>query len=83
MAEQLFKLESGNIFRWEDVETCLIKGQYNEMLGVVLKEYYKQYDFPPIESPPNPQTPSVPNFLNSNYCLTIDSCRKTPVGVPA
>lgn len=50
------------IFRWKDVETFLIRSQYNEMLNFVITEYEAQY-------------PSIqPNFLNINSCLTIDRC---------
>ncbi len=64
----LFKQDL-NIFKWKDVETFLIRSQYNEMLDFVIAKYNNQY--PSDEPLPSGQ----PNFLNRNYCLTIEPCR--------
>jgi len=66
----LFKQES-NIFKWKDIETFLIRSQYNEMLDFVMKEYDTiQYPVPAGENRPAGQ----PSFLNRNNCLTIEPC---------
>jgi hypothetical protein len=70
MAEKLFKL-NGNIFEWRNIETFLVRSQYNELLYEVLTEYKEQYN---LENADNSPKPRRPNFLNKNYCLTIESC---------
>jgi hypothetical protein len=63
MENKLFKQEN-NIFQWKDVKTWLIRSQYNEMLKLVLNEYLG-----------NQYKSTLPNFLNNNYCLTIEKCK--------
>jgi len=65
--EPLFKTDK-NIFLWTDVETFLIKSQYNEMLLTVNNEYEVQY-------PSN--KPNKPSFLNKFNCLTLEPCHAT------
>ena len=53
-------VESKNAFRWKNIKPFGVRNQYNEMLNLVVNEYFsKQY------------TTSLPNFLNKNYCLTL------------
>jgi hypothetical protein len=55
-----------NTFRWQDVKTWLLRSQYNETLKLVVREYFgTQYTNPEL----------LPNFLNSELCLTIKDCR--------
>lgn len=62
-----------NIFKWKDVKTFLIRSQYNEMLDFVMTNYIEQYPIP--TTPANQVRPAgQPNFLNRNYCLTIEPC---------
>ena len=62
-----------NIFKWKDIETFLIRSQYNEMLNFVMTNYIAQYPIPSL--PPNQVRPAgQPNFLNRNYCLTLEPC---------
>jgi len=72
MEELLFNTDRNN-FGWDDIETFLIRSQYNEMLDFVITEYDKQYALVPA-SPPSKKPPR-PNFLNKNFCLTIDRCQ--------
>jgi hypothetical protein len=56
---KLFKSEI-NTFQWKDIKPFHVRNQYNELLNLVVNEYFtKQY--------PN----NLPNFLNKNYCLTL------------
>jgi hypothetical protein len=68
MAEIRLFVEDLNIFTWTDIETFLIRSQYNELLDFVIGEYEKQYKPPALDKPPRP------NFLNINRCLTIERC---------
>ena len=72
MAEQLFNTDKNN-FEWKDIETFLIRSQYNEMLKTVITEYENQYALVP--SSPSSKKPARPNFLNNNFCLTIQRCQ--------
>ena len=57
-------VESKNAFRWKDNKPFHIRNKYNELLNIVVNEYFsKQY----------PTTTSPPNFLNKNYCLTLSN----------
>jgi hypothetical protein len=58
--------ETQKIFRWKEIETYLIRSQYNEVLNFVLVEYERQYQ-PPYKLP-------APNFRNNNFCLTLENC---------
>ncbi len=58
----LFK-QDAKIFKWQDVETFLIRSQYNEILDFVIKQYDIDY------------AAGKPNFLNRNSCLTIELCQ--------
>ena len=68
METDLFQ-EPENTFFWGNLQTWAIRSQYNELLNKVLGEYANQYD----TSDPNGR--DVPNFLNTNYCLTIGLCQ--------
>ena len=72
MAENLFKL-NGNIFEWRDIETFLLRSQYNELLYFVLTQYEQQFNL--VNASPSSK-PKRPNFLNKNYCLTIEFCER-------
>src|SRR5215203_2641268 len=65
MAELFIK--DDNIFRWTDVETFLIRSQFNEMLFSIINEYDIQYPF------------TKPSFLNKNNCLTLERCRDSRI----
>ena len=57
-------VENKNAFRWKDNKPFHIRNKYNELLNIVVNEYFsKQY----------PITTSPPNFLNKNYCLTLSN----------
>ena len=63
-----------NIFKWKNIETFLVRSQYNEMLDFVLTEY-DTVQYPVPTDPPNQVRPAgQPNFLNRNFCLTIEPC---------
>lgn len=48
------------VYYWKDIKTFHLRNQYNEMLYLVINEYF------------NNQYPSdPPNFLNENACLTL------------
>ena len=66
-------IKDDKIFKWKDIETFLIRSQYNEMLDFVMTNYIAQYPIPPA-SPPQERPFGQPNFLNRNYCLTIEPC---------
>lgn len=78
----LFEQEP-NIFKWKDIETYLIRNQYNEMLDFVMNEYNNvQYPVPAGKYRPEGQ----PSFLNRNNCLTIEPCQiyaNLPTNTPA
>jgi hypothetical protein len=72
MAEiQLF--EQKYTYEWKNVETFLIRAQYNEMLKMVTDEYALQYDDYPVQTADTTK-PNLPSFLNMNYCLTLLPC---------
>lgn len=55
-------VENQNAFHWKDNKPFHIRNHYNELLNLVVNEYFsKQYT----------TTASLPNFLNKNYCLTL------------
>lgn len=70
MAKQLFNL-NGNIFIWTEIETFLVRSQYNQMLNFVLRQNPRLYNLNNADNDPRPKKP---NFLNKHYCLTIDNC---------
>lgn len=56
----LFKSEI-NVFQWKNIKPFQLRNQYNELLNIVVNQYFlKQYP-----------TGNLPNFLNTNFCLTL------------
>jgi hypothetical protein len=52
-----------NTFFWKDIKTFLVRNQYNELLNMVVKEYFgKQYTGSP-----------KPRFIDPNYALTLQN----------
>ena len=70
MEDKLFSTKE--MFFWSDIETSLIRTQYNEMLGFVIENYKNQYAYP--ESGAGETRSELPNFLNRNFCLTLLPC---------
>lgn len=66
--------ELKNNFKWQDVETFVIRSQYNEVLNMVLDGYKKQY-----EKDDTNGTEKAQSFRNKHNCLTIESCLETVV----
>jgi hypothetical protein len=83
MAEIKLFNEDQQIFKWKNVETFLIRNQYNEILTSVMTHYEKQYPLPEDKQTgqAKPRPAGQPNFLNRNYCLTLEPCG-SPIDEP-
>jgi hypothetical protein len=58
-------VESRNVFTWKNIKPFSVRNQYNQLLNLVVNEYYsRQY------------VTNIPNFLNKNYCLTLANFEK-------
>lgn len=79
--DPLFSSNNEQSFQWKDIKTFLIRSQYNELLKLVSKNYFKTQFV--VEDLPNAtpgystgETPGkdpakYPGFLNINRCLTL------------
>lgn len=63
-----------NSFEWKNVETFVIRSQYNEILNLVLDGYAAQYAKEDLET-----TEKQQSFRNKNNCLTIERCQNIVV----
>lgn len=63
--------EPSNIYKWKQIQTWLLKSQYNELLDLVIEKNNTLYGS------------ILPNFLNKNYCLTIGRCTGADININA